>query len=257
VPGAVSGAGMVWRILSRGLRLLLFMRSEESPRDWLAVQSAGWIACVSLGFVGLSYTVADLPIEVHSEGGVIEMLQVMIWSAALVFGLTSSPRSRDGRSRMLARWLAMVAGLALLRELDLHEAANPEVLGAWGIRYRLDWWVSLDAPVLPRVMWAGVFIGLGWVQWWLLVNTRPDPIGALRRGDLSAWMLVGCVALLGSGYAADDLLRNVLPREPLQAFEELAELIGVTAFLGAVVGRLRPAELPAFAHALGPRAASV
>ncbi|MEM0983152.1 MAG: hypothetical protein AAGI17_04280 [Planctomycetota bacterium] len=216
------------------------MDSERKRGDLLAVWVVAGVLGLSLVIVGVGYVGSGFSIETHAEGGVIETLQIVVWSLAFLVGAFAIPRSEVPRARLLARWLAFLAALAIVRELDLHEMANPDVLGDWGVHYRIDWWLSAEAPVLPRVAWAAVFIGIALLQLWLFARTGPNPVRALREGDLSAWLLVGSIGLLGAGSVADDLLRGMLPREPLQAFEEIAELVGVTLFLGSVVARLRP-----------------
>lgn len=213
--------------------------------DALAVEVTAGVIAIGMVVAGAGYLFSPDWIQVHAEGGIIESMQASIWGVAAACGLLALPRQRSPRARSLVRFLGVLALLALAREFDLHEAVNPESAGALGVRYRLDWWADPTSPIVPRVLWAGVAIAAGGLVARALGRLRPDPIGALGRGDLSAWLLVLAGGLLGCGYAADDLLRGLLPREGLQAAEELAELAGAACFLGGVLARLRPAAIAA------------
>ena len=200
------------------------------------------VAASSLIVAGLGYALLADPAEVHAEGMLIESMQEAIWLIAAGCGLLALPRQRSLRARAIVRLLGVLALVALAREFDLQEALNPEAMGSYGVHYRIDWWLSTESPVLPRILWAVVAVLLGWLVVTVLSLLRPDPVAALRTGDHSAWMLVAGFAFLFMGYFVDDQLRGVVSGVYGKAWEEVSELIGAALYLGAVIARLRPAS---------------
>lgn len=167
-----------------------------------------------------------------SENGVVETLQIVVWGVSALIAAHLAFRRRPLRDRVFGGWLAVVAALAVMRELDAHTMLNPETLGDWGVRYRIDWWLSGSAPVPARVLWVlvgAVVIGAAVAPF---VWVRPKFVQLLRARD-RAWLLfaAGAASVIG-GYACDDLLGRdqFLPSAVTKSIEESLELLGVTLF---------------------------
>ncbi|TVQ61111.1 MAG: hypothetical protein EA378_09685 [Phycisphaerales bacterium] len=171
--------------------------------------------------------------EMVAESGPVESMQLAAWILSACVALVVLIRRRRPRERLFAGWLGLVSLLAAFREVDGHILLNPETLGAWGVRYRIDWWLSLDAPVLPRLLWAagGAVILFGLVVPAIKVAPRWC---VLTRGLDRAWWLFGAsVGALFVGYACDDLIGRGLLVDPVytKIIEESFELIGAAVFL--------------------------
>jgi|GEM_PF-2972009 len=171
--------------------------------------------------------------ELAFEQGPIENLQFGLWVLAAFIALAVLIRRSRPREKLFAGWLALVSALAAFRELDGHTMLNPETLGAWGVRYRIDWWLSLEAPILPRLVWAavGVAIVLGLIV--PAVKVAPRVIVLTRGRDRAWWLFGASVAALFIGYACDDLIGRGLLMAPVytKLIEESFELIGAGLFL--------------------------
>lgn len=175
--------------------------------------------------------------EVFKEHGPIENTQFTLWIiSAIVGGLIAWDR-RAIRERVFGAWLAMMCVLAALRELDSHIFLNPEFLGSWGVRYRLDWWISLDAPVLPRMFWAIVGVLFLCAVIVPFLRIAPKHVLLLKSRDRAWWMFLISGVALGLGWLFDDVLGRNLFMHPVytQALEETAELVGAAAFFVAVL----------------------
>ncbi|MEM7629656.1 MAG: hypothetical protein AAF356_09590 [Planctomycetota bacterium] len=177
--------------------------------------------------------------ELFGEGGPVETAQLVIWGIAAVLALGGALIGEHPR-RLVTFWLGVICVLCFARELDLHEALNPETLGDLGVRYRMDWWLQDGAPLLLKLSWAGVFTAIGAAVTLPLVFGKPDAIRALRNGSASAWILVIGCGLLAMGVVLDDLLRDALPLALRQPAEEICELIGAACFIAGVFARFVP-----------------
>ncbi|MFG0305086.1 MAG: hypothetical protein ACF8Q5_02590 [Phycisphaerales bacterium JB040] len=173
---------------------------------------------------------------VYSEGGFIELAQQGVWSAsALCAGLLFWRERGPHGHRMVTLWLGVLAVLFLLRELDLHESLNPEVLGDWGVRYRIDWWLDGSVAWWLKGLWAGVGVLVGAavvVPLVLAGGIRGMP----HKDSARLRLLAGAAVCLGMGFVFDDLLRHVITNEAVkQTCEEGWELAGAVLYLGAVL----------------------
>lgn len=175
------------------------------------------------------------------ERGPIETLQIVAWGVGLVAGLWIALRGGEARNRVFAAWLSLLAALAVLRELDAHTLLNPQTMGDWGVRYRIDWWLSGSTPVLPRVLWLLFGAALITALVAPFLRVAPKFVKLLRARD-GAWLLfaAGAAALFG-GYACDDLLGRGQFVDPKysKAVEEAMELLGATCFAAGVLGHKR------------------
>ncbi|MEO1008235.1 MAG: hypothetical protein AAFX79_06690 [Planctomycetota bacterium] len=177
------------------------------------------------------------------EGGPIEGAQLWVWMLALLLltrgmarGLRGEVAGWTGRDAWHLGWLMVLSGLAVLREFDAHVVLNPEVLGDWGVRYRLDWWLAADSPVLPRIAWAiAGALGVAAVVVPPVVF-RARVFALLRRLDLASILMAAGVALVVAGYLSDDVLGRdqFVPTAYMQMIEEGAELVGVAFVLCAM-----------------------
>lgn len=162
------------------------------------------------------------------ENGPVENLQVICWCLSLVLGLVIAFKPTQVRDRVFGAWLALLAGLAILRELDRHVLLNPETLGEWGVRYRIDWWLSAETPVLVRLVW--LVAGAALLTSLILPFTYAAPkfVVHLRARDGAWWLLTLAVAALFLGYAFDDLLGRdqFVASSITKAVEESFELLG-------------------------------
>jgi hypothetical protein len=173
---------------------------------------------------------------VYSEGGYIELVQVGMWvtvvlAAGWLFMTERVPRSH----RMLTLWLGVVGVVAVAREMDLHEALNPETLGHLGVRYRIDWVLDQTVPLWLKAGWGLFFLVIGAalvIPLILAGGIRGLPHKDSARVRLFA-AATGCLAM---GFVFDDLLRHVITNNALkQSLEETWELLGAVFFLAAVL----------------------
>lgn len=211
-----------------------------APRGRSVVWWGGLSVVVIAVFVIASYLIHPDPIQVHAEGGPIEWAQLVGWFVALGVALAIVVHQR-GRDRFNGVWLATIAGLAAARELDLHEALNSEALGVWAVHFKSRWVLDASVPIWVKAFWAAVaLVGAG------LLLVPPvvvrAPVFALLRARDAGLILFGVsVGLIGVGYAADDIFGRglITSEEPMQALEEVAELLGVAAFVGSAIVTLR------------------
>lgn len=171
-------------------------------------------------------------IAIYGEGGYIEWVQVGFWVVCILSATVLVAIHRHRQYRLHTLWLGIIAVVAAARELDLHEALNPETLGDLGVRYRIDWVLDGSVPIWLKAMWAGIFLVIGAALIVPLIFANGLPDFASTRGRL----FLIAVAFLGLGFVFDDLLRHVITNDAIKMInEEAAELIGVAFFLAAVL----------------------
>ena len=118
-----------------------------------------WCAA-TLALVGL-VVAYPLPHALVREYGPLELIQAGCWWGAAAVAFFSSGFGRHGlRGRALLGWLGVVSALAFAREFDMHESLNPETLGDWGVRYRVDWWIDASVPLTIKAFWAAITVVL-------------------------------------------------------------------------------------------------
>ncbi|MCC5785396.1 MAG: hypothetical protein JJU33_01695 [Phycisphaerales bacterium] len=171
-----------------------------------------------------------------AENGPVETAQMLLWVCSSLLALGVFLYRKRPRERFFAGWLALVSALAAFRETDGHILLNPEVLGSWGVRYRIDWWLSLDAPVLPRVLWAALAVVMAVGLVIPLVKASPKAFLLIKGRDRAWWLFAIAAAALFVGYACDDLVGRGQFVAPIysQSVEEISELIGALLFLVAI-----------------------
>jgi hypothetical protein len=179
------------------------------------------------------------PPNVVAESGWLEQAQAWLWASSAVIAALALQSRQRFRPALNDAWLIALALLGCLRELDLHAVLNPETLGPWGVRYRLDWWIDASVPWVLKSLWAVV---LGAVLAWVIVPPlilRNPVLGRLRRAEVGLiCFIVGWLALL-VGFAVDDLLRPLdLSRAVKYPLEEGSELLGAVLISVSVLARL-------------------
>lgn len=50
----------------------------------------------------------------------------------------------------------IITAVAAAREMDAHVLLNPETIGEFGVRYRIDWWLDGDVSFLRKLTWAAI-----------------------------------------------------------------------------------------------------
>lgn len=175
--------------------------------------------------------------EIVPEGYMIfEWGQMWLWIGIGITAGIACGVQKLRRGVLLGWWLGVAAGLAAMRELDLHVLLNPTNIHYFGlepeqaVRFRLDWWTNGSVSPVLKACWAGIFLVVGS----LLVLPfamagYPWPRRLLRFGGF-AWLISSGIGLLGLSYIQDDLLRgiatNALVEEGLEAAGECLLLIG-------------------------------
>lgn len=172
---------------------------------------------------------------VYSEGGFIELSQIGLWlTAVLAAGWLFATEREPRPHRMITLWLGVLATVAAVREMDVHEALNPETLGDLGVRYRIDWVLDETVPLWLKAMWGVVFLAVGAalvvpLLWAGGIKGLPHKDSARIRLFSAA---SGCLVM---GFVFDDLLREVITNDAIkQSLEETWELLGATFYLAAV-----------------------
>jgi hypothetical protein len=198
-------------------------------------------AAVGFGVVLLAAALVPKGVELQKEGGVLESLSVLLWAlaAAIAFGATLRKRLTD--DRWLAFWMGCIAVLAGLRELDLHVWLNPDHLGSWGVRFRLDWWLGGAASPWFKLGWASVFLGLACLMVYPPLRLRRELLQRLRVGEVVIGLLGLAVIFLALGFIIDDILRPVrfLGHNAKQLIEETSELVGAAFYAASSMAQWR------------------
>jgi hypothetical protein len=199
-----------------------------------------WVAAAASG-VALTVTLAAVVLPTSEvlvrEGGMLEGLSVGLWVLACLAAFVLAVRSSHGNHRLLAAWMGVMAGLAALRELDLHVWLNPKHLGALGVRFRLDWWMSGEVNPWLKVGWMAFSLVIGFVVFYPPAKLRRLLWRRFLEGDTIVGLLVFAAAFLGFGYVIDDILRPVrfLSSGTKQLVEETSEMIGAILYCACTV----------------------
>lgn len=211
-------------------------------RRWI-----GWTA----GALGLALIACTTLIALYpdtdwavSETGPMETFHNIMWGVAIILAAIALAKLRDRTTRLMDFWLLLLASGALARELDLHMLLKPDgALGAFGMRYRIDWWLSAEVPVWLKLAWLIANIALVACLALPPLLVKAPMFRLLRAGDGASWTFLISVGFLGTGYAADDLLGRGQIIEPLYSrwIEETSEGLGAVAFaVSAAISLLNP-----------------
>lgn len=173
-------------------------------------------------------------IVLWGEGGLVETAQFWIWVASALIALAIAFTARDPERRAPLLALGVVAILAAARENDLHIYLNPETLGPYGVRYRIDWLLDGAVPIWLKGGWLAIFALIGLIVVLTFRRAGPQFKQMFAARTLTALLLIGTFVFILIGYTLDDLMRGIFSgrRGP---FEESAELLAALLFLGAVL----------------------
>lgn len=216
--------------------------SPRFRRRWIGVTAVA----IGVTVVGSATLVALYPDTdwAVSEFGPLEWFHNTMWGVAIVLAAIALAKLRDRTTRLMDFWLLLLATGALARELDLHMLLKPDgALGAFGMRYRIDWWLNAEIPLWLKLAWLIVNIALLAGLALPLLLARAPTLRLLRAGDGASWTFLIAVGFLGIGYAADDLLGRGQFIEPLQSrwIEETSEGLGAVMFaVSAAISLMNP-----------------
>lgn len=215
-PGCRSGSG-----------------GDRGGAGWKA---AAWFAVPVLAVgVGVAFAMFG-PADVMRENGPVEQLQDVGWGLAAMVAWFSSTRLRTRQARLWLIGMGVVAAAALARERDMHILLNPETIGAWGVRYRIDWWTDPAVPLGLKAAWALVAAAGATALFAPLIGSHL-PWSRRFRGGLAVNALLA-IAMLGvlGGWASDDIFRDAVVAIKAQAlaFEETSELMAPWTFLACI-----------------------
>ena len=169
------------------------------------------VAALVTFFAGLTYLVGWVlghSAPLLGEDGLFEVGSFGVWSVLAAVCGVAAYRTTRREGRYLSGWIGWVAALLAVRELDAHVHLNPQTLGEYGVRYRIDWWLNGEVSLMLKLGW----LALGSVFLWLTIY----PAWSARRMMLRLWQdrpvsficIPAGVLLLAAGYVMDDLLRG-------------------------------------------------
>lgn len=174
---------------------------------------------------------------------ILERMQFAAWAATVLVAGVGCFAQRSRRGVLLLVWIGMLSTLLGLRELDLQVIFNTEgaeYLGypaSWAISWKPAWWVSPETPVMVRVVWGTLLLGIGAMVVLPFARAKYPWPRALREGRPFAWLLVCGFAALGTSFVADDFVGRPLLEAGVNTgpIEESLELLGVIAVLSWVM----------------------
>jgi hypothetical protein len=175
------------------------------------------------------------------ESSWVEIWQLLAWLTAASFSWWGVARIESSRDRAMALWLAILSSLCAAREEDRHELLNPEVIGDFGVRFRVDWWLDASVPLLLKLAWlivaivliAGVTLPLLWA--------RPRVLRLIFGRDPAIWLCGVGGGFMMLGYLFDDIIGRglLVSLNTSQVLEEGSETIGAFLIAAGVFVSLR------------------
>lgn len=192
---------------------------------------AGVIGGAAVGLVLFLYNLFPA-VPLKAENGPLEIVSWLCWLGAALVAVSTAVRTRSQPDRLVAIWIACVAVLAFLRELDAHILLNPERLGRFGVRYRADWWLNGDVSLWLKLGWATLAVALVIPLIYIPLKVRLPWLRMAWRGGAMAGLFFLGLTLLANGFVMDDLLRGVtiVTKDVRPLLEETSELLGALAF---------------------------
>lgn len=205
---------------------------------WKYLRPIGIIVGIVAVLVAAGHWLSPESDALYREDGVLEDITVGLWFLSVLMALGTAIKFSNSGTRLMAIWTGWLALLAALRELDLHIWLNPKHLGEYGVRYRIDWWLSTEVSVWLRLGWLLFFVVVIGLAVYPPLRMWKRLLGLWLRGDsLMGFLWVAVLFLLG-GFVIDDILRPVQFVElgTKQLCEETSETIGALLyFIGMIL----------------------
>ncbi|MEO1585116.1 MAG: hypothetical protein AAFR96_11180 [Planctomycetota bacterium] len=167
------------------------------------------------------------------ENGPAETAQLAIWTGAALFAFALAfpqPRRSDKAAMIV---IGAAAALAAAREMDAHVLLNPETIGEFGVRYRIDWWLDGSVSILRKLAWASIAALAIAAAIAATIAAHFHPLLALKARSRAVIYLACTAACLALGFMFDDLLRGRIPLAAAQAAEESIETLAPIFFIAA------------------------
>jgi hypothetical protein len=212
---------------------------------WWVLPVTVFAVCV---LVGLRH-----PEDALSERGTIEVGSAVLW---FVGGLSAAAFARKSRpsERVIQLWLMLLGLLCGARELDLQLWMNPKRIGEWGVRFRIDWWISSAVPLGIKLAWVVVFVTIGVIVYVMarrtlaMLSDKANPVRRipLRRNPAVGLFLLAMFSIF-LGWVSDDVLRGLTHPIWGAMWEESVEFLGAAVFVSvpaAVYGVSMRSESP-------------
>lgn len=196
-----------------------------------------WAGAPAVAMIPVAYLGTNEPYKLTAENGAIESYQLGLWTMSILSAIVVSLRVSDRQAKWGTIALGVLAVGALARELDLHIYLNPNMIGDWGVRYRIDWWLDRGVSFWLKLMWVGIGLAVAFIIGFPIWMARGKP----RWREARPRLVILALMFLAVGFVADDLLRGRLDPEFGRLLEELGELLGAMFYLGAVLAPERPA----------------
>lgn len=169
----------------------------------------------------------------YKENSILENASIVVWAISAVFAVSIAIAPVAREDRLLGLWLFVLSLLATLRELDAQILLNPKTLGEYGVRYKISWWLDGSVPILLKLAWGLLFLGIAFLLLWPVFKARLRLQQMVRTLDLRVLLFGAALVFLAMGFAVDDLMRGstLVTLETRQMVEETSELIGSIVFL--------------------------
>ncbi len=185
----------------------------------------------------------ELQAVVAERNWLLETAQVWLWLLTALVAAVGCFFQPTRRGLLLLTWLAFVALLAGLRELDLHVVLNPANIHLLGlseeqaVRFRSRWWLDGETSLALRLGWAAVFLIVGAMLLTPFALAGYPWSRQLRGRACFPWLIVSGFLTLGLAFFFDDAIGRPLQRAgvDLDLLEESTELLGQLLILLGVV----------------------
>lgn len=168
-----------------------------------------------------------------AENGPVETAQFTLWIGAALFALILALPQRTFADRAAMVTVGIAAAAAAAREIDAHVLLNPETIGDFGVRYRIDWWLDGSVSPLRKLAWAAIALAVAGVVVTATIAAHFHPILALKRRSRAVIYFAAAAVCMALGFTFDDLLRNRIPLAAAQAAEESVEVLAPLFYLAA------------------------
>ena len=208
-------------------------KTEINPRPFSYLAWSGAISLIIA--LGITVTVVFIqrPEILYMENGPLANMQLSLWLLSAFAAAYAYRRWTGGVDRLVAFWVALIGCLAALREVNAHRLLTPDIIGRFGIHYRIEWLFDPQTSILLKLAYACLFLVLIGAIFGPLLFMRSRFWSLTRAGDPGIGMLLVAAAGLGLGYLMDDLFRGspLMNRAVRQLAEETGNFLIALAFL--------------------------